>query len=91
MTQQPTVVVLGKVRSREGEPVPDARVFITEGPTSFSDIALLTDDFGRFALSVPSAGTYTLMAVAEGFPPTSVVVQATLNTKPVEIELARLD
>lgn len=53
-------LVTGVVRDPAGRPVPDARVYLVEGPGPFPDIAALTGDDGRFTLSVSVPGTYTV-------------------------------
>lgn len=60
-------LIHGVVRGAGGEPVPEARAFFVSGPEPFPDIAAVTDGEGRFTLSAPSRGTYTLECVAEGF------------------------
>jgi hypothetical protein len=59
-------VVAGMVVDARGNPVEGARVYFVEGPVPLPDIAALTDDSGRFALSVPVPGTYQLGVAAEG-------------------------
>ncbi len=67
-------IISGEVRVG-GRAVADARVFIVDGPGSFSDIAALTDSHGRFSLTAPQAGSYTVTCVAEGFAPASLTVE----------------
>lgn len=59
-------VVAGVVVDARGNPVEGARVYFVEGPVPLPDIAALTDDSGRFALSAPVPGTYQLGVAAEG-------------------------
>jgi hypothetical protein len=42
-------------------------VSFTAGPVSLPDIAALTDRHGSFTLTAPTAGTYEIEAVADGF------------------------
>ena len=67
-------LIAGRVLDDRGEPLAKARVFLIGGPASFPDIAALTGEDGRFALSAPSSGTYQLQAVADGFAPRTVDV-----------------
>jgi hypothetical protein len=67
-------VISGVVRNPRGEPVAQARVYFTGGPTAFPDIAALTDRGGKFSLSAPSGGTYNLECMAEGFAPAAVTI-----------------
>jgi hypothetical protein len=58
--------IAGVVVDAEGNPVEEARVYFVEGPVPLPDIAALTDSSGRFALSVPTSGTYQLGIASEG-------------------------
>lgn len=80
-------MISGEVRSPAGDAVADVRVFIVDGPASFSDIAALSDSNGRFSLSTPVEGTYTLTCAAEGFAPVTVEVSVPLK-KSLRIELS---
>lgn len=66
------MLIFGVVRDAVGRPVAQARVYVTDGPEPFPDIAALTTSDGSFRLSAASEGTYTLGCSAEGFTPTSV-------------------
>lgn len=78
-------LISGAICNLRGKPVADARVYVTDGPVPLPDIAALTDADGRFALSVPAAGSYTFECSAEGFAPKRV----TLNV--VSGQQAQLD
>jgi hypothetical protein len=67
-------VIAGEVRTG-GRAVADARVFIMDGPGSFSDIASLTDPNGRFSLTAPQQGNYKVTCAAEGFAPITITVE----------------
>ena len=67
------MLISGVVRDGTGRPVGNARVYITDGPEPFPDIAGLTADDGSFHLFVASKGTYTLGCSAEELGSTSVV------------------
>ncbi|MBF6049385.1 hypothetical protein GO001_30055 [Streptomyces sp. NRRL B-1677] len=56
----PAGVIRGTVRDAAGAPVAGARVAFTDGPVPLPDVAAVTDGEGRFALTAPAAGTYTL-------------------------------
>jgi hypothetical protein len=79
-------LISGIVRSANGQPVAGARVFFTSGPGSFPDIAALTDDQGRFALSAPSPGTYEIECAASGFATTRATATA-LKDRQVNVEI----
>ena len=51
----------GRVVDVEGAPVPNAHVVIVSGSVPMPEIALLSDDSGRFFLRLP-AGVFTLRA-----------------------------
>ena len=86
MTQSGPKIISGEVRSAAGGAVPDARIFIADGPVPFSDIAILSDSQGRFSLSVPAEGAYTVACVAEGFAPVSAKVEVPME-KTLHIDL----
>ena len=67
-------IISGEVTAG-GRAVADARVYIVDGPGSFSDIAALTDPQGRFSLTAPQEGSYKVTCVAEGFAPATVTVE----------------
>lgn len=81
--------ISGVVRDQQGNPIAGARVAFTAGPVSLPDIAALTDSAGRFTLSAPTRGKYTIQCIADGFAPVSVTVQVDSAQKmQVEIELS---
>jgi Carboxypeptidase regulatory-like domain len=79
-------VISGIVRGPDGQPVPQARVYFTRGPVPLPDIAALTDSAGKFSLSVPSVGTYTIECTAEGFAPTTEMVTVT-DSEEIQLEI----
>ena len=89
MAQQSNVVS-GVVRGPQNNPVAQARVYFTRGPGPIPEIAALTDDRGHFSLTAPSAGTYTLECVAEGFTPAVATVSVRSGQETfLEITLSR--
>ncbi|HEY9377479.1 MAG TPA: hypothetical protein VIQ02_10325 [Jiangellaceae bacterium] len=44
------------MRTPEGKPVAEARVFYTESPVPMPDVAALSGADGRFELTMPAAG-----------------------------------
>lgn len=60
-------LISGTVVDRTSRPLAGARVYFAGGPGSFPDVAALTGDDGRFALSAPAAGTYEVQVQADGF------------------------
>lgn len=80
-------LVSGVVRDNRGEAVTDARLFIVAGPEPWPDVAALSDEAGRFSLSVLSTGTYKLQCVADGFAPWETVVDVQEAGAALEIEL----
>lgn len=67
-------VIHGTVRGPDGSPIPQARAYFVSGPEPFPDIAALTDAEGRFTLSAPSAGAYSIECAAEGFAPEALTL-----------------
>ncbi len=57
--------VRGVVTDHEGRPVPRATVVVVDGTAPVPEIALVTDDAGRFGLKLPR-GRFTLEAQGEG-------------------------
>jgi hypothetical protein len=67
-------IIAGVVSDREGVAVPEARVSFVAGPSALPDIAALTDSRGRFTLSAPVPGDYTIQCAADGYAPGKVKV-----------------
>ena len=65
MTQQ-SYLISGIVVDARNHPVASARVYFTDTPIAIQDIAALSDSEGRFTLSVPAEGTYSIESVADG-------------------------
>ena len=85
MANQPSVI-FGTVRDPDGNPVAAARVYFTDSPFAMPDIAALTDERGKFSLSVPADGTYGLGCNADGFDPQSATVSVAGEPK-IEIDI----
>ena len=66
MARSPTVIS-GVVRSPDGKPLANARVYFTAGPVPLPEIAALTDDSGAFSLTAPQPGEYVVESVADEF------------------------
>jgi hypothetical protein len=77
-------IIRGTVRDAEGAPIAGARVFYKDAPIPVPDVAILTDERGRFALGAPAEGDYELRCVADGFAPAIV---ATSVGQPSEVEV----
>lgn len=60
-------VISGVVRSPDGKPVANARVYFTDGPVPLPEIAALTDDEGKFSLTAPAPGKYVVASAADDF------------------------
>jgi len=60
-------LISGSVTDGADRPIAGARVYFASGPGSFPDLAALTGEDGRFALTAPAAGTYELQVQVEGF------------------------
>jgi hypothetical protein len=81
------VIISGVVRDGAGHPVEQARVYFTDGPAPFPDVAALTAADGRYVLSVPTAGRYVLESNSEGF----LAASATVDVPPGQDVTADLD
>lgn len=60
-------VISGVVRSPDGKPVSNARVYFTAGPVPLPEIAALTDSSGAFSLTAPAPGEYVIESAADEF------------------------
>ncbi|MFD1212986.1 carboxypeptidase-like regulatory domain-containing protein [Arthrobacter sp. GCM10027362] len=85
-TVHPPYVISGTVHDAEQDPVAGARVYFTGGPTPMPDIAAVTDQAGRFSLSVPAPGTYTIECSADGYAPAARSIEVT-GSQEVTLEL----
>jgi hypothetical protein len=86
----PPYLIAGTVRDPSGSPVPQASVYLTDGPVPWPDSAALTDDTGTFTLTVSAPGTYTVEARAAGFTAQAAAVNVTGGpTSQLEIRLRR--
>ncbi|MGK5545294.1 carboxypeptidase-like regulatory domain-containing protein [Streptomyces sp. URMC 127] len=84
----PAGVIRGTVRDAAGAPVAGARVALTGGPVPVPDIAAVTGGDGRFALTAPAAGTYTLVCRGDGGTATARVrVPAAAAARPAEVRV----
>jgi len=84
--RQPTVIS-GVVRDDKGRPVPNARIYFTDGPGSLADIAALTDAGGHFSLSAPLPGAYALAVAADGFQTATARATVRPAGKPSRVEV----
>lgn len=66
MARSPSVIS-GVVRSPNGKPVSNARVYFTAGPVPLPEIAALTDSNGAFSLTAPAPGEYVIESAADEF------------------------
>lgn len=78
--------VAGQAHLADGSPVVEARVFIASGPVPTSDIAMLTNEDGRFMLHVPVPGSYEIACHADGFTPALVQFEVPGDKDVVEID-----
>ncbi|MEV8317712.1 carboxypeptidase-like regulatory domain-containing protein [Streptomyces sp. NPDC059900] len=76
------VEIAGVVRDASGTPVPGAHVLFSDGPRPLPDIAAMTDAEGRFSLSAPTAGVYTLTCRADPLSGPPGTAEATVRVEP---------
>ena len=57
--------ISGSVIDAQGAPVDGARDFFTAGPVPLPDIAAVTGADGRFELTAPAPGDYTVACAGE--------------------------
>ncbi len=83
-------VISGRVRDPSGHPIGEARVYFTEGPAAFPDIAAVTDDEGRFSVTAPAPGTYILECRAEGFAPKETAVTVPPSGQMLDVRIGKV-
>lgn len=66
MARSPSVI-FGVVKSPDGKPVSNARVYFVSGPVPLQDIAAVTDSSGAFSLTAPAPGEYVIESVADKY------------------------
>ncbi|MGH9873642.1 MAG: carboxypeptidase-like regulatory domain-containing protein [Pyrinomonadaceae bacterium] len=79
-------VISGVVRSPDGKPVSNARVYFTAGPVPLPEIAALTDESGAFSLTAPAPGEYVVESAADEFGAKSSKVKVK-GGEPVRLEI----
>ena len=67
-------LINGTVHRVGGGAVVEARIFFSNAPVSVTDVALLTDDQGRFILYAPVPGHYEVACHAEGMDPVTIAL-----------------
>ncbi|WP_395928705.1 carboxypeptidase-like regulatory domain-containing protein [Arthrobacter sp. RT-1] len=70
----PPLIISGVVWNTPGMPVANARVYFVEGPGSLPDIAALSGSDGKFTLTAPEPGQYTIGCTADDYLPTQISV-----------------
>jgi hypothetical protein len=83
---QGSYVISGVVRDPQRNPIPGARIAFTTAPVSLPDIAALSDNNGRFTISVPVPGRYTIQCNTDRFPPALITVEI-IDTQEVKLEI----
>lgn len=56
----PGHVISGMVRDQSGQPLAEATVAFASGPEPLPDVAALTGEDGRFRLTAPVPGSYSI-------------------------------
>jgi hypothetical protein len=82
-------LVRGRVVDEDGAPVAGASIYIVAAPVSVPDVALLTDDDGRFEIAVPSPGQYRFGIRAPDGPAFEHDVAVPTDRELLEINLPR--
>ena len=79
-------VISGRVVSADGQPVAGARVSFVSSPVPMPDVALLTDDLGRFSLTAPVPGAYSIGCSSDDFGSGTITVDVP-EGQDVEVEI----
>lgn len=88
MAHQPHTIA-GRVQEANGRPAIGARIYFLNAPVAVADMAILTDQNGRFTLPAPAPGTYEVGCTFDGFEPVSVKVEVVDKDAQVEIKVQR--
>ena len=84
------ILIYGNVKDEKGNPIAEARVSFVGGPVPLTDIAALTDNKGKFVITAPTPGEYTIEVVSEGFSPCRVKISTGDSSESrIEIRLSR--
>lgn len=78
----PPAIIDGVISDEDGRALADVTVAFSSTPVAVPDIAALTGPDGRFAVTAPASGTYTLVAAADGYATEHVTVQVELERSP---------
>jgi hypothetical protein len=82
-------LIQGTVLTDQGKPIAGASVFISRSPVSVPDIAQLSNAQGKFSLTVPAIGDYTIQIAAAGFQITEMNVHVAKQKATVNVRLSR--
>ena len=78
--------IQGRVVDPQGRPVAEATVYIISAPANMPDIAQLTDEQGKFTISAPVPGRYTVGVRSEIWGSAQADVQVRAE-EPVTVEV----
>lgn len=73
-------MIAGTVRNEEGNPIGDARVWLTSSEVALPDVAAMTASDGHFALTAPVPATYEVQAAADGYQSTHHLIEVGRQT-----------
>lgn len=74
-----TFNIAGIVTDKNGSEIPGANIYFISAPVAMPDISILTDNKGRFVLSVPVEGKYVLGVNADGYESTEIKSEVVKN------------
>jgi len=83
------MLIDGQVLSPENQPIAGAAIYVVSAPVRMPDTAQLTDDMGRFIMSVPVPGRYIFGARTDEWGAMEVSVQVSKEKTPVEIKFTK--
>jgi uncharacterized GH25 family protein len=66
MARSPSVIS-GVVKTSDGKPLANARVYFKSGPVPLPDIAAVTDSNGAFSLTAPAPGEYVIESATDKY------------------------
>jgi Carboxypeptidase regulatory-like domain len=82
MTPPQPATIGGVISDEEGRALAEVAVAFLSAPVAVPDIAALTGPDGRFAVTAPVPGTYTLIATADGYKAEHVTVRVEPGRSP---------
>ncbi|HMS64477.1 MAG TPA: carboxypeptidase-like regulatory domain-containing protein [Ignavibacteria bacterium] len=83
-----SLIFSGVVTDKDERAIPGANIYFIKAPVDLPDISGLTDNEGRFTLSVPVEGKFEIGISADGFPEKVIEINISKDrTKSINVKL----